>query len=183
MESLSMVDELTNTGNRRAYVQRILSLNNNLKNEHNLEEYGMIVVDVDHFKKLNDQFGHQIGDKVLTKVASLLSAAIENQKLNDKIEVYRYGGEEFALVYNNIELCSVIKFTEFCRRNLEARNYKFKEHVIKVTASFGISTYSNKVPTGECVFEQADQALYRAKKSGRNMVVFNKDGSMKCPIK
>jgi diguanylate cyclase (GGDEF)-like protein len=183
MENLSLNDELTNIGNRRSYDQYLLSLDNSLKSEHNPEECGIIVVDVDHFKKINDQFGHQIGDKVLTKVASLLSAAIKNKKLNDKIEIFRYGGEEFALIYKNIELRSVIKFTEYCRRNMEARNYTLKEHVIKVTASFGISTYSNKTLTGESVFDQADQALYRAKKSGRNRIAFNKGGSIHYAIK
>jgi len=148
--------------------------------------YAIGMVDIDHFKRFNDQHGHDIGDQVLRLVGSCLS------KVTGGGRTFRYGGEEFAIVfpakdrdhaYGHLEvLRKTIEETEFTVRRLVRRRRQSEATKTKkttkrkttvklsVTVSIGVAERSDKNPTDEAVVKAADQALYRAKKKGRNRV-------------
>ncbi len=172
--SLAYLDELTNLPSRRAMVQSISTLGKN---------YCIGMVDVDHFKKFNDTYGHDIGDQVLKKLASQL-----RQVRGGK--AFRYGGEEFVVVFANKdlhearlfcqELCENVATNPFVLRSKKRPktkqqeadpNYKQNEDkLLRITISIGLSERTDDHVTSEEVIKQADNALYIAKKKGRNQV-------------
>ncbi|WP_259366233.1 GGDEF domain-containing protein [Colwellia sp. 6M3] len=168
---LAYRDELTTLPSRRALNQLSLSLG---------RKYTLAMLDIDHFKKFNDTYGHDIGDQVLKLVASKLAQVKGSGK------VFRYGGEEFTIVFpgKNIEqslpaLEAVrqavedykIVIRQEQRKTKEARSHKKSNQVktVSVTISIGLAARTSKL-TFEQTLKLADQALYRAKKSGRNNV-------------
>jgi len=172
--SLAYLDELTNLPSRRALTQNTSGLG---------KRYCIAMVDVDHFKKFNDKYGHDIGDQVLKKLASHL-----RQVRGGK--AFRYGGEEFTLLFPNKnlpeammfcnELCKKIANSPFMLRSKkrpktkkEDDNVARKEHgdkALTITVSIGLAERSEKLQNAELVIKEADKALYKAKKNGRNQV-------------
>ena len=170
--SLAYLDELTNLPSRRAMVQNISTLG---------KRYSIAMVDVDHFKKFNDKYGHDIGDQVLKKLASQL-----RQVRGGK--AFRYGGEEFTVIFPNKnisearifcnELCKNVENSPFMLRNKKRPksikdNSKKKKHEgipLTITISIGLAERSTELTTSDEVIKQADKALYKAKKNGRNQV-------------
>ena len=172
--SLAYLDELTNLPSRRALTQNMSTLGKN---------YCIAMVDVDHFKKFNDKYGHDIGDQVLKKLASQL-----RQVRGGK--AFRYGGEEFTVVFANKnlhearlfcnELCKSVANNPFMLRNKkrpknkqDAEAYKRKQKQakpLKITISIGVAERSQTLLKAEDVIKQADTALYKAKSNGRNQV-------------
>jgi diguanylate cyclase (GGDEF)-like protein len=168
---LAFVDELTGLPGRNALSMETLKLG---------QRYAIAMLDVDHFKKFNDTYGHDIGDQVLRMVAGQMA------RVGGGGKPFRYGGEEFTIIFpgktaeeaiaNLDALRQVIKesgFTIRAKDRLQAkastkRNGKGKR--VSVTISIGVSERSEKNPTPEDVTKAADQALYRAKKGGRNRV-------------
>lgn len=125
----------------------------------------MVLLDLDFFKHINDNFGHDIGDDVLQNVARILSRVLREGDV-----VGRFGGEEFILVLPHKNLQQALDIAERCRKEIEQAQFTVdKKTRIKVTASFGIAI-SNALLTKEAVIRHADQALYMAKKQGRNQV-------------
>lgn len=169
-------DELTGLLGRRALNERFLRL---------AGRYIVVMVDVDHFKKFNDNYGHDVGDQVLKMLASQL------EKTGGGARAYRYGGEEFVLVFERKSLRQVEPHLEKLRQNVA--NYPMKVRglarpndakkgsklrkkgadakILKVTISLGAAQRSEKMKTPMEVMEAADKALYRAKNAGRNRVV------------
>jgi diguanylate cyclase (GGDEF)-like protein len=125
------------------------------------EPLALIMVDVDHFKKVNDTYGHQTGDKVLQGVAAILKARVRGGS------VFRYGGEEMAVLLPKTSLAEAAPVAERLRKAIEAR----KIAGIRVTASLGVSELDAAMSEAGDLVERADQALYRAKESGRNRVM------------
>jgi two-component system, cell cycle response regulator len=125
----------------------------------------MALFDLDHFKKVNDQYGHFIGDAVLKEVGRQLAAAAEGE-----IKVARFGGEEFSLLMPGIALDEACKFTEAILRRLASKPLKFGDLEIKVTASAGVTNVTEN-DNWESAYVASDVALYEAKTSGRNRVV------------
>ena len=124
----------------------------------------VIVIDLDHFKRVNDERGHHVGDRVLRTLGEILSAEIRNTDA-----VGRWGGEEFVLVCPGATLANAADLAEKLRHKIIETNF-IPENPLPITASFGVAT---SVPSGQvrrCV-PQADQALYLAKSRGRNCVV------------
>lgn len=172
--SLAYLDELTNLPSRRALTQNIASLG---------KYYSIAMVDVDHFKKFNDKYGHDIGDQVLKKLASHL-----RQVRGGK--AFRYGGEEFMLLFPNKnfhetrlicnELCKIVENSPFMLRNKKrpkkmepGQKPKRKQREAKpltITISIGVAERSEDLASSEEVMKQADKALYKAKNNGRNQV-------------
>jgi len=168
---LAFVDELTGLPGRNALSMETLKLG---------QRYAIAMLDVDHFKKFNDTYGHDIGDQVLRMVAGQMA------RVGGGGKPFRYGGEEFTIIFpgktakeaiTNLDaLRQVIKesgFTIRAKDRLKAnsstkRNGKGKR--VSVTISIGVSERTEKHPTPEDVTKAADQALYRAKKGGRNRV-------------
>ena len=123
-----------------------------------------MVADVDHFKQINDNYGHLAGDKVLRILAKEISTRVRQTDF-----VARYGGEEFVVLLNNIALEDAEKLMNNVRQKIEKCPFHFKEKQVQITMSFGIAEFGrNDMP--ETAFERADTALYRAKQSGRNRV-------------
>lgn len=158
---LALVDSLTGLGNRAALdsaLHRELRLA-----ERQDTELSMLIVDVDHFKKINDQLGHSRGDEILKQVAHLLSDSLRDSDL-----VYRYGGEEFVVLLSNTGPEGAAIIAERLRGTVAQ---VFARSDRAVTVSMGISS---RRPEGEIslhsLFDRADQALYRAKALGRNRV-------------
>lgn len=169
---LAYRDELTQLPSRRALSQLSLSLGRN---------YTLAMLDIDHFKKFNDTYGHDIGDQVLKLVAAKLA------KVSAGGKVFRYGGEEFTIVFARKSIEGVLSALEEVRcavqdyaiviRQPERTNkqHRRKGHkasttkTVRVTISIGVAAKENK-QTFEQVLKSADQALYRAKKNGRNNV-------------
>ena len=161
-EELAQTDALTGLANRRR-------LDDDLAVECGRSvRYGrplaLVMFDVDHFKSLNDTFGHVRGDEILQELADAVRAAV---RATDT--VYRYGGEEFAVLARETDAEHATVLAERLRSRIE-RHFSARKSLRPITASFGVGT----VPPTECVPErivaQADSALYRAKADGRNRV-------------
>ena len=173
--SLAYLDELTNLPSRRALNQNISSLG---------KRYCIAMVDVDHFKKFNDKYGHDIGDQVLKKLASQL-----RQVRNGK--AFRYGGEEFTILFHNKniheaklyceELCEKVESSPFMLRNKKRPKTKRTDtkkrkqpdaKPLTITISIGLAERTQQLSKAEEIIKQADKALYKAKNNGRNQVAF-----------
>jgi diguanylate cyclase (GGDEF)-like protein len=153
------VDYLTGVANRRAAAQLL---------QHALEranQFGEIVsvmlLDIDHFKNINDTYGHDIGDKVLIQVA-----AIVQQHLRAADTLGRWGGEEFLIVASATDAAEVARMAERLRAQIAGHDFP---HVGRITASFGVAT-SLRHDTPEALVKRADEALYLAKEGGRDRV-------------
>ena len=127
------------------------------------EPVSLVMVDLDHFKGVNDQHGHPVGDEVLLTVAQLLV-----KRASRKGKAYRYGGEEFAVLLPNYSAEEAFGLAERFRKDLEEATVSSKK--LKVTASFGVACVPDQACDGKSLLEKADAALYQAKKQGRNCV-------------
>ena len=160
IEILSQLDSLTNVFNRRYITDYLNRLHKKRKSN-----YALIILDLDFFKRINDNFGHDVGDIVLRSISELMLNTLRAQDI-----VGRMGGEEFVLVLPNTNLNDALQIAERCRRLIEQKHIQIgKDQLIKVTASFGVAVADEKSLQEE-VYTQADQALYLAKQRGRNQV-------------
>ncbi len=159
LELIAFQDSLTGLYNRRRIYS---SLQNNLEVAARYNRpLSLILLDIDHFKQINDKFGHDVGDQVLTSFASLVSPLLRKA---DKFG--RWGGEEFLIVCHETYLHDAVQLAE--RLCQEVSEYPFAK-VGKVTASFGVVSYEPGL-TSEDLLKQADDLLYEAKHAGRNQV-------------
>lgn len=149
---LAHTDQLTGLLNHRAYLEKTAQL----------PQYVLLIVDIDHFKQLNDTYGHLFGDHVLETVGRMIKMSIRSKDM-----AFRYGGEEFALVLPGTSLDLGIKIAE--RLRFQVSNYSFthKQKQVRITISIGVSRKSPEIACQDA-FNEADSALYRAKRQGRN---------------
>ncbi|MDR1219486.1 MAG: GGDEF domain-containing protein [Treponema sp.] len=175
LQYLASHDPLTGAINRRAFMEQAL-----IEIEKNLRNYtpcGVVMMDIDFFKKFNDTYGHVAGDKALRHLVALISASIRK---NDFLG--RYGGEEFLFFFDNAGKKTGIAIAERFRRMLETSPVQLETGPAFITASFGVASIEDEDASGgvneafiEKLINHADQALYQAKNSGRNKVVsFNR---------
>jgi diguanylate cyclase (GGDEF)-like protein len=162
LELLAIKDEMTGVFNRR-YAMELLK-KSILGMERHKEDYVVVLADIDLFKKINDTFGHASGDKVIRGFAQLLK-----QELRQIDSVARYGGEEFLIVLPKTNMTAAKKIIQRLCDMTAQKHYTFSHKQIIVTASFGMAQYQIG-DTVEKLIDRADQALYQAKKSGRNNV-------------
>jgi len=168
-------DELTGLPGRRALNESLMALDRN---------YTIAMIDVDHFKAFNDKWGHDVGDQVLKLVASRI------QRVGGGGKAYRYGGEEFTIVFPGKRLLEVMSRLDALRKNIEGYKLRLRSSQrgrtpeangsrpgdaavnawISVTVSAGVAERNERLVTSDEVIHSADQALYRAKESGRNRV-------------
>ncbi|MBN2817144.1 MAG: diguanylate cyclase [Campylobacterales bacterium] len=155
-------DALTTVVSRKYFMDYISEKRDFLKNTE--RPFCMVMADIDHFKNVNDTFGHQYGDEVLKEFAAILKSSVRHEDI-----VARYGGEEFLiLLRTDIENASLI--VETIRKKIE--NTLFGEDEISITGSFGLTEYTLEEEVNmEELISRADKALYRAKEQGRNQVV------------
>ncbi|PKG56867.1 GGDEF domain-containing protein [Shewanella sp. GutDb-MelDb] len=169
---LAYRDELTGLASRRALYNAVLSLG---------RKYSVAMLDIDHFKKFNDTYGHDVGDQVLKLVSSKID------QVNGNGKAFRYGGEEFTIIFPRKDVSSVILYLEEVREAIEdydivLRNDKRKQQTkakrsttqsdrktVNVTISIGVAEHKNG-ETFEQTLKRSDVALYKAKKKGRNQV-------------
>lgn len=159
-------DSLTQVPNRNAYNERV-ELEFRRWKRHK-QPICIAVVDIDHFKKINDSFGHAAGDKTLQVIAQSISKCLRATDF-----FARWGGEEFVLLLPQTDLNSVKKPLEAIRKQIQRIPFKFREKSVTITASLGCTNF---VPgdTISTAFERADKALYEAKNTGRNRcIIFN----------
>ena len=130
------------------------------------EKLTVLMMDIDYFKKVNDTYGHQIGDEVIKEFSKVLS-----QIFRDTDIVGRIGGEEFAAIMINAELDLGYQKAELFRKAIEARKMIFGEHTVRITVSIGIAELDKETQTLDSIVNHADDALYEAKRSGRNKTI------------
>jgi diguanylate cyclase len=165
-QQIGMRDSLTSLGNRRAFD---LNLAKEIA-EAQVEGTQMCLVmgDLDHFKKINDNFGHPFGDRVLKHFAELLL-----KNIRDGAIAARIGGEEFAIIFPQTRLEDAVQLIDLIRRQLEAQqwmNAQSGQLFSNITASFGIVRLGQK-DNEETLLRRADTMLYEAKRSGRNCII------------
>ncbi|WP_045860242.1 GGDEF domain-containing protein [Teredinibacter purpureus] len=126
----------------------------------------LILVDLDHFKKINDTWGHVAGDKVLQKIASIFTESLR------KLDIpCRYGGEEFAILLPSTPILVAVQVAERLRFKIQDSTFMHGEQIIPVTASMGLDSFTEKHPPSPLDFvERVDHWLYHAKNSGRNCI-------------
>lgn len=128
----------------------------------------LIIFDLDHFKKLNDNFGHDAGDFVLKEMAGL----IRKNGVRDNDIFARYGGEEFVILLPKTNLKQAFEIAERLRKLVEGHQFMYDDQRLPVTASIGVADYRQGVLTGTDLFKRADEAVYKSKEGGRNQVNF-----------
>lgn len=166
------VDPLTSLPNRRALMDRLQAEWSRMQRHGG--QLSFIMVDVDHFKQINDRYGHNIGDKLLQEVARTIARQCRDTDLPA-----RYGGEEFAILVPNEEVCGAVLLAERCRLEIEKVELPVKGEPVRRTASFGVADTVG-VLSAEALVERADQALYQAKAAGRNRVIGGPEASRTC---
>lgn len=161
----SRTDALTGLANRRAFDDALArAIAEADRFGHNV---GLVICDVDNFKRVNDMFGHEVGDQVLRSIAASLSAGVRGVDM-----VARYGGEELVMLLGKADVAMAWEVAERMRSALEVKTHGVGEHLIHVTASFGVASYPETARLGDELFPAADKALYAAKREGRNCVRF-----------
>ncbi|MEO8906428.1 MAG: diguanylate cyclase [Polyangiaceae bacterium] len=166
LEALADTDGLTGLYNRR-YFDGLL-LRELQRTTRYKTPLGVVLLDLDHFKSVNDTFGHLMGDEVLRNVAQIVNSGV---RVTDSAA--RYGGEEMAIVFTQTSPSGVSEVTERLRARIAEFKHVLAERSVHCTASFGISVCDGRgvVPSATGLVERADRALYRAKDTGRNRVV------------
>ncbi len=162
MYQVALRDGLTGAYNRRYLDERLLSEMAFAK--RHLVPLTLLLLDLDHFKEVNDTHGHPAGDAVLKDFSALLDEQVRTEDM-----VARYGGEEFAVVCRKTDEGSAAVVAERLRRAVERADFVYEGKVIPVTVSIGLATSLDvNVDSPDSLLRQADQALYRAKQAGRN---------------
>jgi len=162
LQQSASYDFLTSLLNRRGFFEKF---NEILAKPNNKALISIIITDIDFFKKINDTYGHSIGDTVLVNVAQLIKNLIS---CNDIIA--RWGGEEFLIILHNTTYEEAIKKAEILRASIENMIIKHNEVEIKLSMTLGVSNYDNNIGIEQCI-SNADKTLYYGKNNGRNCVV------------
>lgn len=164
LQKLSITDELTKIYNRRYVMQRLREELSRAQRYN--ETISLILIDLDNFKAINDKFGHQVGDSVLTKISALIKKQMRTSDV-----LGRYGGEEFLIILPNTSIEGSQSLAERIRKSLESNPVNVGRRRITATLSAGVVSYGGNYPSSyEDLIKKADKALYQAKKEGKNRV-------------
>ena len=176
LKGIAYVDQLTNLGNRRNYDSTAQSeLDRCLRLER---LFGMLVIDIDHFKRVNDSLGHAAGDEILKAVAEKLQSSLRSYD-----RVFRFGGEEFVVILPEVEVGLSKKIAERLRNAIENHAVAYAGEELSVTISIGGYVCHPEKPISlEEIFQQADEALYQAKRTGRNRCFVVGESDSEAPI-
>lgn len=154
-------DPLTGLGNRQYFNDQLDFLFSSCKRYH--DSLSLVLIDIDHFKSINDTYGHLAGDHVLSNVAKIISKVARTH-----VDlVFRYGGEEIVILLPKTDVEGGFNFAERLREKIEQSKFSFEGNTIRVTVSIGVSSLKDHKNSDELIAE-ADRALYSAKESGRN---------------
>lgn len=161
LEYVSTHDTLTEIYNRR-YFQKELIKKIKSAQRYN-QDFGLIILDIDYFKSINDTYGHNVGDKILKELAQLIEKNIREDDV-----FARWGGEEFVIIGNCIDADGFISFANKIQENIRANTFSTIE---KLRASMGVTLYKDS-DDSETIIKRADDALYLSKKNGRDKITF-----------
>ena len=164
-EQLASRDGRTGVENHRTFQERFL--NEILRAQRYDHQLAVLMMDIDFFKKVNDSYGHPIGDLVLKEVAKIISQNIRATDL-----MARYGGEEFVCMLADTDRAKAVETAERIRDSISAKVFESGTVKFQVTMSIGGAIYPVDSRHGREILEKADKALYRAKETGRNRLVF-----------
>lgn len=172
IDNMILRKEATTDGLTGLYVYRYfeLKLRNEFKRAGELKNpLALIILDIDHFKKMNDTYGHEEGNLILKELARIM------MKFSRRTDtVCRYGGEEFCVIMEDTDSESALKYAENMRKTIAAHDFVITKGVLKVTASLGIATTQKEdIRSPDELIKRADAALYQAKEAGRNRVVLS----------
>jgi diguanylate cyclase (GGDEF)-like protein len=163
LTKLSLTDELTRIGNRRALIDSVgMELSRCRRTGASMS---LLILDLDFFKKVNDSYGHLAGDAALVHVTGIIQQSLRQYDILGRI-----GGEEFAVFLSNTTIEKSLEIAERIRHSIEHSPLNFEGHDIVLTVSIGQTTLGCNAQFND-LYDQADQALYKAKTSGRNQVV------------
>ena len=181
LERLCKTDQLTALGNRRYFDQ---FLQRKIDSHTAFCPLSLLMLDIDYFKKFNDNYGHRIGDQALSTVAKIINAHMQQEKLGESgldYLVVRYGGEEFAIVLHGVKLEEAVRQAEIIRDKIEGYSFVIRDikgkiihREITITVSIGVAAFNPAWTdtAAEHLVDAADRALYQAKADGRNLVRF-----------
>ncbi len=162
----SMQDALTKLNNRAAFDEYYTQ--SMVRFHHKPFDLSLVVIDIDDFKKINDSYGHTAGDKTLQVIANTIQ-----KKASKDAFVARYGGEEFVIIYAQQKEPALVKELNLINKSVARLPFKFKNNKVSITLSIG-ATHITKEDNIHTAFERADQAMYQAKRKGKNQVIYSK---------
>ena len=161
---LTTIDGLTQVFNKRYFIE---TLEREMGRAQRYRRHlSLIMFDIDHFKEINDTYGHLAGDHILRQLAATIKSRIRREDI-----LARYGGEEFAIVLPEIDRANASTFAEKVRQLVERSVFEFEETRIPLTVSVGVSLLGPETDSCETLIKAADENLYRAKEQGRNRVI------------
>ena len=160
---LTTIDGLTQIFNKRYFLENLER--EIARSQRYRRSLSLVMFDIDHFKRINDSFGHLAGDYVLKMLASTVKSRIRREDL-----FARYGGEEFAIVLPEIDGDNSRAFAEKIRQIVERQDFRFENTKIKVTISMGVASIDKELTDAATLIKRSDERLYEAKSGGRNRV-------------
>ncbi|WP_156768999.1 tetratricopeptide repeat-containing diguanylate cyclase [Kangiella sediminilitoris] len=163
-EEMALTDNLTELPNRRQMFRQLDS--EHQKSEGGRSVYSLIIFDIDHFKTINDRFGHRMGDKVISRLA-----AITRNTLREDDTIGRISGEEFLVILPNTKVQEAVQIADRLNKQFADADFRDLDEGIHLTASFGVTEYMPDDESLDMVINRADRLLYKAKNEGRNRVV------------
>lgn len=166
LERLANTDSLTGICNRR-YLLMIAEQEIKRSQRYNFS-FTVLLLDIDHFKKINDTYGHNIGDKV---IIFMTQTVINNLRQPDCFG--RFGGEEFVILLPDTDIDEGVIVAERIRHNIHHQSISVENQQVSITVSIGVASYNLGDQTIDAIIHRADQALYQAKNQGRNRVIAN----------
>ena len=161
---LTTIDGLTQIYNKRYFLETIEREMGRAQRYR--RDLSLIMFDIDHFKKINDTYGHLAGDYVLKQLAAVIKSRIRREDI-----LSRYGGEEFSIILPEIDTYNAMQFAEKIRRLTEKSVFRFEDTEIPVTISIGVTSLTPDTTDPTEFVKHADEKLYEAKEQGRNRVV------------
>ena len=171
----SVRDALTGCFNRRHSLEVLDSELRRARRSHGA--FSLVMLDLDHFKAINDRFGHLCGDAVLAHVGQRMQTVLRGSDTK-----CRYGGEEFLVLLPDTPMAGARRVAEMLRKDLEQRSVRWNDQMLVVTASFGIAEIIAAEDTANTIIARADAALYHAKQDGRNCVRTSKAAGVRYPM-
>ncbi len=164
LENLAFIDSLTGVGNRRYTEIKILTKIEEIKKFGNIINYGLLFIDIDNFKQINDVYGHKSGDDVLKVISKTI---LKNIREDDFIG--RWGGEEFIAIISDVDVNELLSIAEKIRFLINSVDFRIKENLVKLSVSIG-ATLMKDIDEMESLVQRADKLMYKCKNSGKNCV-------------
>jgi diguanylate cyclase (GGDEF)-like protein len=159
-------DALTGLANRQLFMPMLTNEVERAQRNAFGGSFCLGLIDIDHFKSVNDNYGHPVGDKVLESIAQTMVETLRSMDVPA-----RYGGEEFAILFPETSLNNAADAMERLRANIERSPIRAGNHVIRITVSGGLAEFGHHIKTVDDLIQSADSRLYAAKRAGRNQVL------------